>query len=162
MMIGKSRSLLRRDLTKQKGSRADVDAGDSLPDELQLVTQGIMEEIPPAIDDAGGNSEQENEPVILPPVVSERRKGANGSKPKSARNGVHSMPNGKTTRARCKNRLEMRKDGLGFPQTFGDVITAEGKVSTEESEWVCDAMTCCDILFVPLSVWCSSVNGTQA
>ena len=28
--------------------------------------------------------------------------------------------------------------------------------------WVCDALTCCGILVVPLSVWCSSVDRTHA
>ena len=30
------------------------------------------------------------------------------------------------------------------------------------STWVCDALTCCDILFVPLSVWCSRASRTHA
>ena len=71
---------------------------DSLPDRLQPFTEGFRDEesedevppaeTPPALGDAGGNSEQESESEIHPPVVPERKR-PNEIKPTSTHNSTH-------------------------------------------------------------------------
>ena len=83
-------------MTKHRGTLAQSDAGsDALSDWLQPFTEGLADEESEdevfAFVDVGGNSEQELEPEILPPVR-ERRTRPNGSKPTSTRSVFQSFP----------------------------------------------------------------------
>ena len=40
----------------------------------------------------------------------------------------------RSTRARCQNRSEMRRDGMALPKKFGEVLTADHKVVSEDSQ----------------------------
>ena len=102
--------------------------GDSLPDWLQLPTEGFIEQSP-ATESAGVDSTWAKEPGTSLFIFTKE------SKPTSKRNVFTQFrkdPNcetgrmANTTRARCQDRLEMRR-----PKKFGEVMTLDFKVVRE-------------------------------
>ena len=57
---------------------------------------------------------------------------------------------------------QMKSDGRRSVSETPSELTALLTRASRGSTGVCDALTCCDILAVPLSVWSSRVSGTRA
>ena len=110
--------------------------GDSLPVWSQPLTEGLIDEHLPI--EAGGDSTKKEE--AAPPLFASR---PNESKPTSNQTVFTHFPQDpnretckmtKNTRARCQNRLDMRKRWSCSSTCFGNVITADPRIPSEGSE----------------------------
>ena len=106
---------------------------------VAAITDGLIHKTP-AIEPATGDSTQEKEPKACP-----RAKSQNESKPTRKQNVSTHFPEDpncdtckttETTRARCLNRTETCRDGMVLHRKCGQVITADQKALSEDSESV--------------------------
>ena len=103
---------------------------------VRTVTEDSVEQ-PLAINSAGGHSTQDSEPEV--PLLAQ----TSNAKATSKRNLFTHMPKDpncesckmtNTLRAKFQKRLEMRRDDVANPIQFGEVVTADHKVLSEDNE----------------------------
>ena len=122
-------------LTRHQSTPA-IAADHSLPDWLQPFTEGSVEAAPAIESEGRNNSTQDAEPEVpalaQTPNASQSKHHLFTNFPKDPKCDVCRMT--KTVRARFLKRLEMCTDGVVPPTKFGEVITADHKVLSEDNE----------------------------